>query len=801
MYKLFKPRKVAIIIIILMFITLFSNISLSKASAFSLSKGKKVIRVTKNMLLNQTITVIGNANNLYGGAAYTVGNLADFKARLDDAISNYADSVTLTYNGITPFAAYPAGLSDLVKQVMQTGGHDYEKTLLYSWTYSYTTPATPGFTVTYNFSYLENAAQRSQVSTEVARILGNIITQGMTDEQKEKAICDYIILNTAYDTSLVNHSAYAALFGTKKTVCQGYALLTYRMLTDAGLTARIVTGTGNGAAHAWDMVMINGSWYQLDNTWDDPVPDVIGRVRYDYFNLQDLQLKAKGHIWDTTTSPAYYPVANTIYAPTDPAIISGGRSVDYKTTAPDISKITIANNLTGTADTIKLTGLSAGNIIKIYNVSTGGTPILTSTVAAAATTATLSTTQIGTIAGSLYITITSSNQFESNRTKADYGAEPKSTALDAGVITTTNNTTGTSDTVKVTGLAVGDIIKVYKDGTVTTGLGSATAVSGAATVTITQLGVDAGSAYVTVTNTGKLESDRTKSDYIAEPVTTAPAAGDITITNYAGMSDTIKVVNLTAGNTIKVYAAAAGGTPVATAVAALNTTTATANAAQLGGTAGSAYVTVTSTGKLESPRVQVSYAAEVKSTALDVSVIATTNNTTGTSDTVKVTGLTAGDIIKVYKDGTTTTSLGSAAVAAVAAGATVTITQLGITSGSAYVTVTNKGDLESDRTKSDYIAEPVTSAPSSGNVVIANYSDVQDVVTVKGVYSGDIVRVYNAPTGGTLLATSKAVSTGRTTISFNIPQLGTAAGKIYYTITNAGKLESTRVECAFDAEP
>jgi hypothetical protein len=161
--------------------------------------------------------------------------------------------------------------------------------------------------VTFTIHYLENTSQTSYVTTQVQKILKDIIKPVMNDFQKEKAIHDYIVSHIAYDTTLANYSAYAAL--TKgKTVCQGFALLTYRMLDEAGITNRIVEGYAGGRSHAWNLVQIEGNWYQLDTTWDDPVPFEKGRIMDTYFNLTDASLR-KDHSWIQTD----YPAATTIY--------------------------------------------------------------------------------------------------------------------------------------------------------------------------------------------------------------------------------------------------------------------------------------------------------------------------------------------------------------------------------------------------------------------------------------------------------------------------------------------------------
>jgi transglutaminase/protease-like cytokinesis protein 3 len=125
--------------------------------------------------------------------------------------------------------------------------------------------------------------------------------------QKEKAIHDYIVSHIAYDTKLANYTAYAAI-AKGKTVCQGFALLTYRMLEDVGIESRIEEGHAGGVSHAWNAVNLEGNWFLLDTTWDDPIPFEKGRILYNYYNLTDAQLQ-KDHTWNKSA----YPTANTSF--------------------------------------------------------------------------------------------------------------------------------------------------------------------------------------------------------------------------------------------------------------------------------------------------------------------------------------------------------------------------------------------------------------------------------------------------------------------------------------------------------
>ncbi len=164
--------------------------------------------------------------------------------------------------------------------------------------------------VDFTFVYDLTPAQEAEVTNRVNQILATLISSGMNDEEKAKKIHDWVVLNVAYDTSLARHSIYDALFDGL-AVCEGYAQSIYKLLKACGIPVRIVTGKGNGGAHAWNLVYLCSAWFHIDATWDDPVPDTPGRVRYNYYNLSDNQMAAD-HTWDRNDYSAQ--AANTTYS-------------------------------------------------------------------------------------------------------------------------------------------------------------------------------------------------------------------------------------------------------------------------------------------------------------------------------------------------------------------------------------------------------------------------------------------------------------------------------------------------------
>ena len=161
-------------------------------------------------------------------------------------------------------------------------------------------------TTTLNFTvkYRTTKSQEDYLTAQINDIVPKLISSSMTTVDKELAIHDWIVNNVQYDTSLTKYTAYDALVN-HSAVCEGYALLAYRMLMSAGIQVKIVSGTANNGygseSHAWNLVNIDGSWYHLDTTWDDPYSSR-PILSHSYFNLTDDEI-SKNRTWDKTLYP------------------------------------------------------------------------------------------------------------------------------------------------------------------------------------------------------------------------------------------------------------------------------------------------------------------------------------------------------------------------------------------------------------------------------------------------------------------------------------------------------------------
>lgn len=162
-----------------------------------------------------------------------------------------------------------------------------------SWSYGGSNPRC--FMITYNITgYYTDTTQEYAVDTFVTEFKNSTAIQSATDDyEKIKAIYDWLCTNVVYDHKNLNdhaymlkHTAYAAAIN-HTAVCQGYAVLFYRLALECGIDARVIAGKGKGANgwedHAWNIVKLGGNYYLLDATWDATKELYQKPAKYDWF--------------------------------------------------------------------------------------------------------------------------------------------------------------------------------------------------------------------------------------------------------------------------------------------------------------------------------------------------------------------------------------------------------------------------------------------------------------------------------------------------------------------------------------
>ena len=62
------------------------------------------------------------------------------------------------------------------------------------------------------------------------------------------------------------------------------------MMQKMGIPSAVVIGSTDGINHAWNILELDGEYYLMDVTWDDPVGNPADTYYYNYFNITDNQM-------------------------------------------------------------------------------------------------------------------------------------------------------------------------------------------------------------------------------------------------------------------------------------------------------------------------------------------------------------------------------------------------------------------------------------------------------------------------------------------------------------------------------
>ena len=242
-------------------------------------------RTFKTISLAVLILVTVFTLNVYG-LTYEAKNHYELESVILEQMSNYNPDFNIKYTGSLD------NIEEVLKNMVDKDIYLKSNISEVYWDLSGTK------TVSYinvKVTYILTAEERIKADKIIDGILADMIKPYMNNHEKAKAVHDYIVLNGKYDENKIYYSDYD-LLTEGISVCNGYALLTYNMLNKLNIPVKLISGTGAGEAHIWNMVKLGDYWFHLDTTWNDPLPD-IGTVSYSYYMLTEKEI-TKDHTID-----------------------------------------------------------------------------------------------------------------------------------------------------------------------------------------------------------------------------------------------------------------------------------------------------------------------------------------------------------------------------------------------------------------------------------------------------------------------------------------------------------------------
>lgn len=136
------------------------------------------------------------------------------------------------------------------------------------------------------------------------RTLTELGVENLPPAEAARALHDWVVLHAAYDKENANYEhSYAEgeyspfdgkyLFLNGKGVCDSYVQAYWLLLQLSGIPCSMISGyvPQYREGHAWNLVQLGDHWAHVDPTFDDPVPDVPGRVEHTNFDKTDAAMR------------------------------------------------------------------------------------------------------------------------------------------------------------------------------------------------------------------------------------------------------------------------------------------------------------------------------------------------------------------------------------------------------------------------------------------------------------------------------------------------------------------------------
>lgn len=207
----------------------------------------------------------GTATLDFGDEFNSVLNEEQGQTKLNISYQSALDAFSLDYPEV-----YYIDVTNMVLMI-------YSRTNLFGTTY--TTTIEPVAGTDYLIDEYSNKSEVDSALAKLESIKSSVVEQTSADDTytKIKKIHDFLIDHMEYDDTLNRpntRNIYGALV-EKSVVCEGYADAFKYLMDAVGIPCVEVVGTGTNSAgeteaHAWNYVQINGAWYAVDVTWDDP---------------------------------------------------------------------------------------------------------------------------------------------------------------------------------------------------------------------------------------------------------------------------------------------------------------------------------------------------------------------------------------------------------------------------------------------------------------------------------------------------------------------------------------------------
>ena len=213
---------------------------------------------------------------------------SDYPAELSEALLNGLLSCSPEI-ALSGYSIDPDQLRDAMQDLINSRPELFYVSGKYTYRHSLNT------VVSIKPEYLFTGDELTEKQAEYEEMLDALLLRidpDASDMEKALAVNDLLCLGFSYEEEPGIFDAYHFL-KDGKGVCQSYTLTATALFNRLGIGSVYVQSEPMN--HIWNLVKIDGEWYHLDITWNDPTPDVSGRTSHKNFLLNDEDIAAARH--------------------------------------------------------------------------------------------------------------------------------------------------------------------------------------------------------------------------------------------------------------------------------------------------------------------------------------------------------------------------------------------------------------------------------------------------------------------------------------------------------------------------
>ena len=207
----------------------------------------------------------------------------DLADKIAEGARDFKTTVKLGDNGVSTDA-----LATIFMLVLNENPDLFHLVSAYRYTFSEPDVAL-SILLSYKMTAEDYAAAMETVNSWADKVV-SLTDESFTDYEYALFFHDYLATCYDYDTNYGVYDVYGFIT-SGVGVCQAYTYAYMLLLEKVGIDCSFASsGEMN---HIWNVVKVDGEWYHVDVTWDDPLGSVSGKADHGNFLLSDTAMLAQ----------------------------------------------------------------------------------------------------------------------------------------------------------------------------------------------------------------------------------------------------------------------------------------------------------------------------------------------------------------------------------------------------------------------------------------------------------------------------------------------------------------------------